>query len=384
MKGETGMNFDNLNKSGNTNGTVSSETVPMGMELVTAENTKAITLQKASANQAEIIALSDKLDIMNSESLVCFGKEVAEEISKCSDAILNSVDMEKIEGSGELMKTLTNIMDKFDVKELSEEKQGFFAKLFGDAKSQLDKLLSKYNTMGSEVEKIYIELRKYEEEIKESNKKLGTMYETNMAFYQDLTKYILAGELGCQQIDEYRKQIEDQYIQTNDPTLQVQLQTLDMGKQMLEQRVQDLRIAENVALQTIPMIKAMEFSNLNLARKINSAFIITLPVFKQNLARAVLLKRQKIQADAMSALDEKTNEMLLRNAENTMAQTKLTAQLASGSSIKMETLEASWRTIMQGIDETRKIQEDASRKRIEDAAKLESIKAEFNTKFLKT
>lgn len=377
------MNFDNLTKPDMSTPTVTDSSTPTGLEVVTAENTKAIVLQKASANHAEIVALSDKLDIMNSESLVSFGKEVAEEISKCSDAILNSVDMEKIEGSGELMKTLTNIMDKFDVKELSEEKQGFFAKLFGDAKSQLDKLLSKYNTMGSEVEKIYIELRKYEEEIKESNKKLGTMYETNMAFYQDLTKYILAGELGCQQIDEYRKKIEDQYIQTNDPTLQVQLQTLDMGKQMLEQRVQDLRIAENVALQTIPMIKAMEFSNLNLARKINSAFIITLPVFKQNLARAVLLKRQKIQADAMSALDEKTNEMLLRNAENTMAQTKLTAQLASGSSIKMETLEASWRTIMQGIDETRKIQEEASRKRIEDAAKLEGIKAEFNTKFLK-
>ena len=377
------MNFDNLTKQDVNTSTVTDSSTPTGLEVVTPEKTKAIVLQKASANQAEIVALSDKLDIMNSESLVSFGKEVAEEISKCSDAILNSVDMEKIEGSGELMKTLTNIMDKFDVKELSEEKQGFFAKLFGDAKSQLDKLLSKYNTMGSEVEKIYIELRKYEEEIKESNKKLGTMYETNMAFYQDLTKYILAGELGCQQIEEYRKKIEDQYIQTNDPALQVQLQTLDMGKQMLEQRVQDLRIAENVALQTIPMIKAMEFSNLNLARKINSAFIITLPVFKQNLARAVLLKRQKIQADAMSALDEKTNEMLLRNAENTMAQTKLTAQLASGSSIKMETLEASWRTIMQGIDETRKIQEEASRKRIEDAAKLEGIKAEFNTKFLK-
>lgn len=377
------MNFDNLTKQDISTPTVTDSSTPTGLEVVTPEKTKAIVLQKASANQAEIVALSDKLDIMNSESLVSFGKEVAEEISKCSDAILNSVDMEKIEGSGELMKTLTNIMDKFDVKELSEEKQGFFAKLFGDAKSQLDKLLSKYNTMGSEVEKIYIELRKYEEEIKESNKKLGTMYETNMAFYQDLTKYILAGELGCQQIEEYRKKIEDQYIQTNDPALQVQLQTLDMGKQMLEQRVQDLRIAENVALQTIPMIKAMEFSNLNLARKINSAFIITLPVFKQNLARAVLLKRQKIQADAMSALDEKTNEMLLRNAENTMAQTKLTAQLASGSSIKMETLEVSWRTIMQGIDETRKIQEEASRKRIEDAAKLEGIKAEFNTKFLK-
>ena len=44
---------------------------------------------------------------------------------------------------------------------------------------------------------------------------------------------------------------------------------------MLEQRTQDLRTAENVAMQSIPMIKTMQFSNMNLVRKINSAFIIT-------------------------------------------------------------------------------------------------------------
>ena len=53
---------------------------------------------------------------------------------------------------------------------------------------------------------------------------------------------------------------------------------------MLEQRTHDLRIAENVAMQSIPMIKTMQFANMNLVRKINSAFIITLPVFKQALA----------------------------------------------------------------------------------------------------
>ena len=67
--------------------------------------------------------------------------------------------------------------------------------------------------------------------------------------------------------------------------------SLQQSLMMLEQRTQDLRTAENVAMQSIPMIKTMEFSNMNLVRKINSAFIVTLPVFKQALAQAILLKR---------------------------------------------------------------------------------------------
>lgn len=117
---------------------------------------------------------------------------------------------------------------------------------------------------------------------------------------------------------------------------------------------------------------------MNLVRKINSAFIITLPVFKQALAQAIMLKRQRIQAEAMSALDEKTNEMLIRNAQNTVEQSKMAARLASGSSIQIETLETTWKTIVNGIDETKQIQENARRKRIEDQAKLEHIKQEFD------
>ena len=120
---------------------------------------------------------------------------------------------------------------------------------------------------------------------------------------------------------------------------------------------------------------------MNLVRKINSAFIITLPVFKQALAQAMLLKRQRIQADAMAALDEKTNELLIKNARNTVEQSKMTAMLASGSSVKIETLETTWKTIVSGIEETRQIQENARKQRITDQAKLETIKEEFNQKY---
>ena len=80
----------------------------------------------------------------------------------------------------------------------------------------------------------------------------------------------------------------------------------------------------------------------------------------------------------MSALDEKTNEMLIKNAQNTVDQAKLTARLASGSSIKVETLQQTWQTIMSGIDEVQQIQDDAHKQRIEDQKSLEVIKQDFN------
>ena len=165
---------------------------------------------------------------------------------------------------------------------------------------------------------------------------------------------------------------------TGDNSIQFEITSLEQALMMLEQRTQDLRVAENIAMQSVPMIKTMAFSNMNLVRKINSAFIITLPIFKQALAQAIMLKRQRIQAEAMSALDQKTNEMLIKNAQNTVEQSKMTAALASGSSIKIETLETTWRTIMNGIDETKQIQDNARRQRVEDKARLDNIKQEFN------
>jgi len=149
---------------------------------------------------------------------------------------------------------------------------------------------------------------------------------------------------------------------------------------MLEQRVYDLELAKNVALQTMPQIKLIQKGNYNLIRKINSAFIITIPIFKQCLTQAITLKRQAVQAKAMAALDEKTNELLIRNAQNTAMQAKLTAELASGSSVQIETLEKTWQTILKGIEETRQIQDEIKQKRVEGTKKLHEIQSEFQSK----
>ena len=327
-------------------------------------------------NSAEVDALTSTIEVRNMETIVSFGASAAEEIAKVSDTVLRSMNMSQLDESSAMLNTLAKIMEKFDIDEIKEE-PGFFGKLFGGMRKQLDKILAKYQTMGDEVDKIYVQLKKYETEIKQSNRNLEQIFNANVNYYHELVKYILAGEQGCRELEAYIAQLQQELQATGDNSIQFELQTMQNALMMLEQRTQDLRTAENVALQSIPMLKTMEFSNLNLVRKINSAFIITLPVFKQALAQAIMLKRQKIQAQSMAALDEKTNELLIKNARNTVDQAKLTAQLASGSSIKAEPLETTWRTIVSGIDETKAIQENARRQRIEDQKKLENIKQEF-------
>lgn len=333
-------------------------------------------MNETLTNSEEVDALVSTIEVNNLETIVSFGAEAAEEIAKASDVVLNSMSMSQLDESSEMLESLSKIMSKFDPSELQENK-GLFNKLFGNMKKQLEKILDKYHTMGEEVDKIYVQLREYEGEIKQSNRKLEQMFDANVDYYHQLVKYILAGEQGCRELEAYIAQRQADFEATGDNSIQLELAGLNNALMMLEQRTQDLRVAENIAIQSIPMIKTMAYSNMNLVRKINSAFIVTLPVFKQGLAQAVMLKRQKIQAEALSELDKKTNEMLIKNARNTVEQSKMTARLASGSSVKIETLETTWRTIVNGIEETQNIQKEARKQRIDDAARLENIKQEF-------
>ena len=350
-----------------------------GTDMVVKEYDIAADRQQMTqelAKSPEVDALLNTIEINNMDTIVSFGAEAADEISKASDVVLNSVNMSQLDDSNELLNTLAKVMSKFDIEEI-KEKPGLFGAFFNNLRKQLDKIMAKYNTMGNEIDKIYVQLKQYESEIKQANHRLDQMFEANVNYYHDLVKYILAGELGCEQIRSYIKEREEALASTGDNSIQFELTNLNNALMILEQRTQDLRISENVAMQSIPMIKTMEFSNLNLVRKINSAFIITLPVFKQALAQAVMLKRQRLQAESMAALDAKTNEMLIKNAKNTVAQSKITAQLSSGSSIKVETLETTWRTIMNGIEETKAIQENARKQREEDKKRLAVLKDEF-------
>lgn len=332
-------------------------------------------------NSPEVQNIVRQIDISNPSSILTFGKAATEEMASTADKLLHQMEVNKVEDSGQMLIQLKKIMDKFDIKELDvEEKKGFLSKLFNSTKNSLEALFKKYHTMGDEVDKIFITIKQYEAEIENTNKKLEEMFIGNVECYEQLEKYIYAGELAVEHIKQNIIPELQNKVNSGDEMDKLNLENMNKVTEMLEQRVYDLKLAEHVALQGMPDIKTMQYSNFGLIRKINSAFIITLPVFKQCLVKTIMLKRQKVQAKGLAALDEKTNELLLRNANTTAIQNKEIAQLTSKGSIEIETLEKTWQTIVNGIEETRRIQEDAKQKRIDSNRRLEALKEDYEKK----
>ncbi|MEG0857466.1 MAG: toxic anion resistance protein [Terrisporobacter sp.] len=322
----------------------------------------------------EVQNLTNEIEVQNINSILQFGQKSSENISKISDELLSSMKEVKAEEAGEMLVSLTKVMDKFDIKELEGQKQeSFMNKFFKKAGDTIAKLFQKYDTMGYEIEKVYVLLKRYENDIKESNNKLKKLYDGNIEHYKQLEKYIVAGELAAEEVDMYINQF------SNDNTMNLEekhmmVQNLEVCKEMLQQRLYDLKVAENIAIQAAPMIQTMQMSNFNLLRKINTSFIITLPIFKQCLAQAIILKRQEIQAKSLKQLDDKTNELIMRNAQSTARQSVEIAKMSSGSVVAIETLEKSYQTIIKGIEDTKAIQNENKAKRNENTIKLEQMK----------
>lgn len=318
---------------------------------------------------AEVDTITSEIVVDDPQSIAIFGAKAAEGVSKASDAVLNSVNMSQLNETSKVVSQLNKIMKEFDMDELAEEPKGL-AKIFTNVKKQLDKIISKYEVLGKEIEKIYVQLMQDQDEIGRSNKMLEDMFVANKENFNKLELYVLAGEQGLTELQN----LIDYASAKGDKE---QLELYQQAHVLLGARVNDLRMAEHVAMQAIPMLKTMQFNNSNLVRQINSAFITTLPAFKQGIAQAVLLKRQKIMADSMADLRDKTNKVLEKNAENTANLSVQITQQAMSSAISMETLEKNYNTILNGAKETERIMKEASSQWDSNATKLEQMKADF-------
>lgn len=323
----------------------------------------------------------EKVSIDNLDSIIYFGQESTKGITEIADSILKVMEKNDVQGSSNMLSELNKIMNKFDIVDFKDKEPSFLEKMFNKTKNNINELLKKYEIMGSEIDKVYIELKKYEAEINSTNTVLDNLYLNNMSNYKEIERYISAGKII---IDKFKNQelgkLKNIADETNEDIDRLKQKNMEDAILLLEQKVFDLELAKNVLIQSLPQIKMIQQGNYNLIRKINSAFVVTLPIFKQGLIQAIAIKRQGIQIKAMQTLDEKTNELLLKNADNLSIQSKLATELAGSSFVNIETLEKTWNTIIKSIDETKTMEEELRQKRIDGESRLKLLQSEYSEK----
>lgn len=330
----------------------------------------------------QVMQIASKVNIKDANAILEFGNEPAAQISKFADQILNSIKTSSVENSGVMIKELTSIMKKFDKQDFEEKKTGFFGKLFSKPSDVIEKLLGKYKTIGGEIDKIYTELSGYKIEINNSNLLLENLYNQNFEYYGELEKYIAAGNMVVEKNEREDLPRLEALANNGEQINAINYENAIAAVEMLKQRIYDLEMAKMVSLQTAPQIKMIQRGNYKLISKVHSAFIITIPVFKNGIIQAIALKKQKLVSDSLSELDRTTNELLMKNAENIRSQSVDIARLAGGTSVKIETLEKTWNTIMQGIEETKSIEDENRKLREAGLVKLHDMTEKLKQKSL--
>lgn len=336
----------------------------------------------------EVDKLTSLINLSNTTSILEFGKEPATQMAKAADQVLSKYDMTCIQETSVLVDSLLQVMKKIDLGEIEDAKnllvkqakKSFLDRFRESAEAKLEKLLGKYKTLGSDMDKICGQLAIYEQQIKSSNQDIARMYEEAKVNYRTLTAYILAGEQAVVEIEDYKNQKEAEYAQTGNAEVQFELQNVNQALVLMEQRVADLRGAEAVALQSVPVFKIQEYTNAALMRKINSAFIVTVPAFKTALVNSVIAKQQAVQMQGLSALDEATSMLIRKNAENAIGQLQQSQRLANSSAVKAEDIEYAWSTIMNGIQQYKEMEKEYREIRKEEAKRIEDANAQYMLK----
>ena len=328
--------------------------------------------------------LTSQIDINDSTSIIEFGKEPAEYAASIADKILTQYDSKNIDGTAKLVEALVNLMKRIDIDEIKsledlkqeKKKKSFFSRFKVSASEKLDRLVNKYKGIGAEMETICTQLRMYEEDIKKSNTAINQMFEAAMEEYNQLQEYIVAGEQALLEIDEYKKQVESSADESDQETM-FKVRDIENKRTLMEKRLMDLRGSEAIALQAIPTFKVQEYTNANLARKVNSAFIETIPAFKTALVTCVVAKQQMIEAQGLAVLDDATAAFLEKAANNTVAALKTSQELANRSAISAETVERTWEILLNGIKEYKANEVEYSKVRAEEIKRIDAANSRY-------
>ena len=154
------------------------------------------SLNYDSLTDAEKKAVDDfnsKIDINDSTQVLQYGAKAQSKISQFSDSVLDDVKTKETGEVGDLLANLVGQLKSFDADLSFDEKKGL-AKLFHNAKKQLDTIVAKYSKIETNVDTIEKKLEGHKLQMLKDITIFDTMYDKNLEYFKELSLYII--EIG--------------------------------------------------------------------------------------------------------------------------------------------------------------------------------------------
>ena len=340
----------------------------------------AETIQLSAEEQAAVNAFAAKIDITNSQQVLQYGAASQKKIGDFSEAALSKVRTKDLGESGEMITSLIAELKGFDA--LEDESKGFFG-FFKKKINQLETLKDRYDSVEQNVEQIQAKLEDHQVTLLKDIAMLDKMYDLNMAYFKELSMYILAGK---KKLEEVRNgELKELMAKADATGLPEDAQKArDMADlcERFEKKLYDLELTRNISLQMGPQIRLIQNNDTMMAEKIQSTIINTIPLWKNQMVLALGLAHSQQAMEAQRAVTDMTNELLKKNAAALKQGTIDTAKEAQRGVVDIETLQQTNKSLIETLDELNKIQTEGRAKRHAAEQELTKIEDELKAKML--
>ena len=322
-----------------------------------------------------------KLVDQRAENIVFSANEIQSYGSDAQQRISQSLGKARGKDLGEVGALITNLM--VDLKGFSPNEQSKgLGKLFKKGVASLAKMQAQYTKLETSVDQVVDKLKGHSRILQADNLLLDTMYENNLVHYRDLTIYIIAGKQRLVRAEAELAQLRAKAEASGESADMEAVQRFAEAMNLLEKRLYDLQLSRVVSMQTAPQIRLIKAGNAVMVAKIESTITNTIPLWKQGMQIALCLANQAEASRAQKAVDDTTNELLMRNAENLKTGTIAVAQASERGVIDIDTLEKTQRNILDTLDEVLTIQEKGRQDRLAGEAKMRQLEEEMKRKAL--
>ena len=339
------------------------------------------TLDEKHQEQAR--ALAKQIDEKNLQAIISYGAAAQKQLGEFSHQMLSHVQAKDTGEIGDILNDLMERLNETDPNDLVAENQGFFQKFFGKIKKSIYEMQAKYQEVGSQVDKIAIRLDHEKNGLLNDNLSLEQLYQRNKDFFDALNIYIAAGELKLVELQEtlIPEALEKARVTGDQMDVQV-VNDLEQFLDRLEKRNHDLKLTRQMTIQQAPQIRLIQNTNQALAEKIQSSITTTIPLWKNQIAIAMTLLRQKDAVTAQRQVSETTNQLIQKNSEMLKISTIETARENERGIIDLETLQKTQKDLIETLEETLKIQQEGRARRRKAEVELTNMEEDLRQKLL--
>ncbi len=319
-----------------------------------------------------------QIDITDTTMVLQYGAGTQKKLAEFSESALENVRTQDLGEVGDLLTTVVKELKGFD----TEEEKGLFG-FFKKGANKLELMKTRYAKVETNINVISKQLDAHQVQLLKDAALLDKMYDWNLAYFKELTLYIMAGK---QKLEEVRTtQLAELTKKAQESGLAEDAQAVKDMESMcvrFEKKIYDLELSRTISIQTAPQIRLVQSNDTQMAEKIQSTLVNTIPLWKSQMTIALGMEHSLQAAEAQREVTDMTNELLRRNSEMLKTATIETAKETERGIVDMETLKTTNENLISTLDEVLTIQKEGRQKRQEAEKELQALEDELKNKLL--